>query len=173
MYLVSLQGQVTSSCPSDSGIPTEWTHGTKSPSSPSTSRAGAPIRVMIRIDVATYAESVSWTPIWEIGDPRGPMENGTTYIVRPRMQPENSLASTSRISLGSCQLLVGPASSSRLEQMNVRSSTGATSDGFERARYEFGLFASESFSKVPASTRCWASESYSSAEPSHQWIESG
>ena len=28
-------------------------------------------------------------------------------------------------------------------------------------------------SKVPASTRAWASRSYSSAEPSHQWIESG
>src|SRR5262245_32980406 len=105
MYLVSLQGQVTSSCPSDSGIPTEWTHGTNSPSSPSTSRAGAPILVMIRIDVATYAESVSWTPIWEIGDPSGPIENGTTYIVRPRMQPEKSLPRASRISLGSRQLL--------------------------------------------------------------------
>src|SRR5690349_4278321 len=57
--------------------------------------------------------------------------------------------------------------------MKVRSSTRATSDGLERARYEFGRLASESFSKVPASTSCWASESYSSAEPSHQWIASG
>src|SRR5262249_2457379 len=106
-------------------------------------------------------------------DPIGPIENGTTYIVRPRIQPVKSLSSTSRISRGSRQLFVGPASSSRSEQMKVRSSTRATSEGFERARYEFGRLASESFSKVPASTSCWASESYSSAEPSHQWIESG
>ena len=33
--------------------------------------------------------------------------------------------------------------------------------------------ASESRSKVPASIRSWASESYSSAEPSHQWMASG
>ena len=33
--------------------------------------------------------------------------------------------------------------------------------------------ASESFSNVPASTSSWQSRSYSSADPSHQWIESG
>ena len=33
--------------------------------------------------------------------------------------------------------------------------------------------ASERRSKVPASTSCWASASYSSADPSHQWIASG
>ena len=33
--------------------------------------------------------------------------------------------------------------------------------------------ASESFSKVPLSTIAWQRRSYSSAEPSHQWIESG
>ena len=55
------------------------------------------------------------------------------------------------------------------EQMNVRSSTRATSPGSLRARYEFGRLASESFSNVPASTSSWHSASYSSAEPSHQW----
>src|SRR3954447_18246911 len=104
----------------------------------------------------------------EIGDPSGPIEKGTTYIVRPRMQPAKSLSSASRISEGSRQLFVGPASSSRSEQMNVRSSTRATSDGLERAREELGRLASESFSKVPASTSRWARESYSSADPSHQ-----
>ena len=54
MYLFSaLQGQGTSSWPSASGIPTECTQGTKSPSEPSTSSAPSPIRVMIRIEVAT------------------------------------------------------------------------------------------------------------------------
>src|SRR3954463_15390692 len=106
-------------------------------------------------------------------DPSGPIENGTTYIVRPAMEPRKRSVSVSRISPGSRQLLVGPASASFSEQMKVRSSTRATSPGSERARYEFGRFASASFSNVPASTSCWQSWSYSSAEPSHQWIDSG
>ena len=47
----------------------------------------APMRVMIRMFTATYGESVSCTPMWAIGEPSGPIENGTTYIVRPRMAP--------------------------------------------------------------------------------------
>ena len=77
---------------------------------------------------------MSWTPISEIGEPSGPIENGTTYSVRPRMLPSNSSSSCSRISTGSVQLFVGPASSSLSEQMNVRSSTRATSDGSLSAR---------------------------------------
>ena len=61
-----------------------------------------------------------------------------TYIVRPRIAPSNSPFIVTFISAGSIQLLVGPASSSRCEQMNVRSSTRATSLGSERARKEFG-----------------------------------
>ena len=70
----------------------------------------------------------------EIGEPSGPIEKGTTYMVRPFMHPANSSFRTSRISAGSRQLLVGPASSSLCEQMNVRSSTRATSEGLDRAR---------------------------------------
>ena len=77
---------------------------------------------------------MSWTPISAIGEPSGPIENGTTYSVRPRMLPSKSSSSFSRISCGSVQLFVGPASSSLSEQMNVRSSTRATSDGSESAR---------------------------------------
>ena len=168
MYFSSLHGHGTSSTPSTSGIPTECRQGTNSPSLPSTSSAPWPMRVMILMDTATYAESVSCTPTWAIGDPSGPMEKGTTYIVRPRIEPRNSSVSVSRISSGSRQLLVGPASRSLAEQMKVRPSTRATSLGLERARYEFGRFASESRSKVPASTSCRQSWSYSSAEPSHQ-----
>ena len=51
-------------------------------------------------------------PISAIGEPSGPMLNGTTYSVRPRIAPANLSCSTSRISAGSRQLLVGPASSS-------------------------------------------------------------
>ena len=69
-----------------------------------------------------------------IGEPSGPIENGTTYMVRPCIAPSKRPVICSRISAGSVQLLVGPASSSRSEQMNVRSSTRATSPGSERQR---------------------------------------
>ena len=73
------------------------------------------------------------TPIWLIGEPIGPMEKGSTYIERPFMQPVKSLVSVAFISTGSDQLLVGPASSLFLLQMNVRSSTRATSPGSDLA----------------------------------------
>ncbi len=69
-----------------------------------------------------------------MSEPSGPIENGTTYIVRPTIEPLKKPFSSSRISAGARQLLVGPASSSRSEQMKVRSSTRATSAGSERAR---------------------------------------
>src|SRR4051812_20937800 len=129
MYLVSLHGHGTSCSPSASGLPTEWTAGTKKPSAPIASSAALPMRVMIFIEITTYGESVISTPSAEILDPSGPMQNGTTYIVRPRMQPSNRPLSVSRISAGSLQLLVGPASSAEAEQMNVRLSTRAASEG--------------------------------------------
>ena len=55
--------------------------------------------------------------MWAIGEPSGPIENGTTYIVRPFIAPLNSPVSSSRISAGSRQLLVGPASASASVQM--------------------------------------------------------
>ena len=77
---------------------------------------------------------MSWTPTWLLSEPSGPIENGTTYMVRPRMQPLKISVSVSRISSGARQLLVGPASASSCEQMNVRSSTRATSPGSDRLR---------------------------------------
>ena len=69
-----------------------------------------------------------------MSEPSGPIEKGTTYIVRPLIAPRKRLVSVWRISSGSRQLFVGPASSSRAEQMNVRSSTRATSPGSDSAR---------------------------------------
>ena len=93
----------------------EWmadgTHGTNSPSSPSTSYTSRPMRVMIRMFTTTYGLSDSSTPTCAIGEPSGPIENGTTYSVRPRIEPRNRPLSVSRISAGSIQLLVGPTSS--------------------------------------------------------------
>ncbi len=45
------------------------------------------------------------------------MQNGTTHMVRPRIEPRYRSVMMPRISAGSIQLLVGPASISRSEQM--------------------------------------------------------
>ena len=73
-------------------------------------------------------------PYWVIGLPIGPIAYGMTYIVRPFMQPLYALVIFAFISAGSIQWLVGPASISLFEQMNVRPSTRATSLSCERAR---------------------------------------
>src|SRR6201995_218112 len=138
MYLVSLQGHGTPFCPSASGAPTECNALTKNPSSPIFSHAALPLRVMVRIEPTTYSESVISTPSLGSSAPSGPMQNGTTYMVRPRMQPRYRSVMMDRISAGSIQLLVGPASISFSEQMKVRDSTRATSEGSDKARYEFG-----------------------------------
>jgi len=89
---------------------------------------------MVPMLTTTYGESVISTPRRASGLPIGPIANGTTYMVRPRMAPANTPASSARITCGSRQLFVGPASCSAAEQMNVRDSTRATSSGSERAR---------------------------------------
>jgi hypothetical protein len=111
-------------------------------------------------------------PTWAMGEPSGPMLKGTTYMVRPFMQPLNSafspVCSRARISSGAIQLLVGPASSLLSAQMKVRSSTRATSDGSVTAKKLPGRLASFNFLKVPAATSSWHRRSYSSWLPSHQ-----
>jgi len=132
MYLTGWHGHGTSAWPGASGAPTEWTARTNDPLSSIARRAASPIRVMIRIETTTYGESVISTPSREIAPPSGPMQNGTTYITRPAMHPSKISPNVSRISSGAIQLLVGPASCSRSEQMNVRSSTRATAPGSAR-----------------------------------------
>lgn len=89
---------------------------------------------MVRMETTTYSESVISTPSLGSSAPSGPIQNGTTYMVRPRMQPRYRSFMMDRISPGSIQLLVGPASISFAEQMYVRDSTRATSDGSDNAR---------------------------------------
>ena len=89
------------------------------------------MRAMTRMETTTYSESVISTPNIGFSASTGPMQNGMTYIVRPRMHPRYSSVMTDFISAGSIQLLVGPASASSTEQMKVRSSTRATSVGSE------------------------------------------
>src|SRR5688572_28022075 len=131
------------------------------------------MRVIVRMLATTYGLSVSSTPICAIGLPIGPIENGTTYIVRPRIDPSNSASSVARICSGSRQLFVGPASSSRALQMNVRSSTRATSDGSERARKLPGRLPGSSGISMPDTTICAHRSRYSSSLPSHQTMRSG
>ena len=53
MYFVSLHGQATSFSPGASGLPTECTHGTNSPSVPIRSITARPMRVMMRMLTTT------------------------------------------------------------------------------------------------------------------------
>src|SRR5918993_826813 len=148
MYFVSLHGQGTSVSPGSSGAPTLCRPG-------------------------TYGASVSSTP--NIGDSAfsGPMQYGMTYMVRPRIEPRYSEVMTAFMSAGAIQLLVAPASRGSTEQMNVRSSTLATSVGSDAHQNELGFFSGSSRVKVP----CWTNRSvirvHSSGEPSHHSIRSG
>ena len=74
---------------------------------------------MMCMFATTYGESLISTPILEIGEPSGPMQYGMTYIVRPRIDAVKRSVRSRFILTGSSQLLVGPASSSVLEQINV------------------------------------------------------
>ena len=121
--------------PSASGTPTECRHGTNSPSSPRTSSAPSPIRVMIRMRHRHVGRVGDLDA--DVGDRpsrAGPSRRGRRTSSGPASHPRNSPVSVSRISAGSRQLLVGPASISSVEQMKVRSSTRATSPGSEWAQ---------------------------------------
>src|SRR5919205_3875656 len=106
------------------------------------------MRAMTLIETTTYSESVISTPNIGLLASSGPMQNGMTYMVRPRMHPRYSSVMTDFISAGSIQLLVGPASASSTEQMKVRPSTRATSFGSDAHQNELGFFSSRT--NVPA-----------------------
>src|SRR5690242_13413421 len=110
------------------------------------------MRVMIRIFTTTYSESVICTPYLENLEPTGPMQKGITYKVRPHMQPFIRPLRIDFIFLGSIQLLVGPASFFNRLQINVRSSTLATSLGSLKHAKLFGRFSGSSLMKVPLLT---------------------
>src|SRR5688572_15955926 len=173
MYFSVLHGQATSSSSALSGAPTECRHGTYGACSPIRSSTAPPIRVITRMETTTYGLSVSSTPNIGCSASREPMQNGTTYMVRPRMQPRYSSVIVCFISAGSTQLLVGPASAGSAEQMKVRSLTRATSDGSVRAQKEFGLASPSRRTKVPASTNSSVRRPHSSSDPSHQTTRSG
>src|SRR5699024_11368453 len=96
------------------------------------------------------------------------MQNGTTYIVRPRIAPAYNDPMVAFIPSGSAQWLVGPASASSGEQMKVRSSTRATSAASVRAWNELGRIAGLSRTRVPARTSASVNSSHSAAERSEE-----
>src|SRR2546430_8656691 len=89
------------------------------------------------------------------------------------MLPRYSSVIVRFISDGAIQLLVGPASASSTEQMNVRSSTRAASDGSVRAQNELGLISGFSGTSAPLATSSPVRRSHSAREPSHQTTASG
>src|SRR2546422_913405 len=120
MYLLAgsgSHGQGTSAWPGFNGAPTECMQGMNTPSPASFLSTASPMRVMIRMLTTTYGESVTSMPILQMGESSGPMAKGTTYIVRPCMQPLNMRNNFCFISPGSVQLLVGPACSLVFAQM--------------------------------------------------------
>src|SRR5271166_1126096 len=171
MYLVWSHGHGTSCCPGCSGAPTECKHLTNSAPLSSLSHTAAPERVMICMQTATYSESVTCTPYLGSAASSGPMQNAITYMVRPAIAPRYSSVITVFMSTGSIQLLVGPASDCCREQMNVRSSTRATSSGSDAHQNEFCLRGSRT--KVPLFTRSVVRRRHSSSLPSHQTTSSG
>jgi hypothetical protein len=89
------------------------------------------------------------------------------------MQPANRDAKVERIRSGAIQLLVGPASSSFSEQMNVRSSTRATSEGSEQAAKLPGRSCGLSRTSVPCPVSRPVSCFHSRCDPSHQQTRAG
>src|ERR1700733_1516328 len=131
------------------------------------------MRVMMRMLRTTYELSVSSTPILLIAEPTGPITYGTTYIVRPFIEPSKSLPSLAYASSGAIQLFVGPASSFVLVQMKVSCSTRATSFGFERCKWQPGSLLWLSGVKMPAAIASSVRRFFSSSDPSHQTTLSG
>src|SRR5271169_3772458 len=118
--------------------PREWSPGTKSVELPRRSSATFPMRDIMRMLATTYALSVTSTPTRLCGEAAGPRMYGTTYIVRPFIDPSNKAPMVSFASAGAIQLLVGPASLLSREQINVIFSVRATSLGSLRWRKQFG-----------------------------------
>jgi len=74
---------------------------------------------------------------------------------------------------GAIQLFVGPASFSSTEQIKVRSSTRATSEGSDAQWNELGLMSSLRRVKVPVATRLSVSVAHSASEPVTHEMRSG
>ena len=93
------------------------------------------MRVMRRRLATTYGLSVSCTPTRLYLETRAaPSGKGRRTSFGPSWLPRRGATPCAPLPSGAIQLFVGPASSLRFEQMNVRCSVRATSVGSERCR---------------------------------------
>ena len=106
MYFSELLGQALLSF----GAPTEWMVATQSAPPRMRVKTSVSTRVIRCMLTTTYAESVISTPYRASGESIGPIENGMTYMVWPRIEPAKCGARSSFMAAGAIQLLVGPAS---------------------------------------------------------------
>jgi hypothetical protein len=83
-----LQGQATSFCPGSSGIPTECRHLGVFAVTESFDRLVAHTCHDLHIDDDVGRIRELHAELRD-GEPIGPMQNGITYIVRPRIEPSN------------------------------------------------------------------------------------
>ena len=174
MYLVGLHGHGTSAWPGSSGAPTECTAATKTPLSSIRRSAGA---------AHPGHDPHRHGHVGRVGDLHaragrccrraGPCRTGPrTWSGRAcsrRRSPRRSGASPP----GRSSCWSGPRPLRFSEQMNVRSSTRATSPGSEADQKLFGRSFGFSRVKVPFSTSRPVSRSHSPPEPSHQTTSSG
>ena len=131
------------------------------------------MRVMIRMCTATYGESVSCTPTCAIGEPSGPIEI-RHHVHRAALHRAAEELAELLAHLGRVAPVVGRARVRLLLGADERAVLDAghvvrVGAGQERVRPT----SSSSLSNTPASTISSQSWSYSSCDPSHQWIESG
>ena len=163
----------TSLRPCSSGQPTECTHGTNSPSSPSTSSAGRPIRVMIRIerrDVRGVGQLHA-----DVGDRRAERAHRERHHVHRAAQHRAVEQLRQR---GAHLVRLAPVVGRARVRLALGADERAVLDprdvvGVRQRQVGVRTLGVDSRSNVPASTSVGTSRSYSSAEPSHQWIRSG
>src|SRR5580704_264777 len=125
------------------------------------------MRDMMRMLATTYALSVTSTPTRLCGEATGPRMYGTTYIVRPFIEPLNNPVSVFFASAGASQLLVGPASWGSRVQIKVIFSVRATSVGSLRWRRQFGYVLSFRGNVWPSRSNWSWMLAASASDPSH------
>ena len=158
-----------------SGAPTECRHGTKSPSSPSTSSARlahARHDAHVDDDVGRVGDLDA-----DVRDRRAERAHRERHDVHraARASSREQAGRASRASRrGRTSCWSGRRRALRSEQMNVRSSTRATSLGSERARKQLGrLLPGQALEGAGRRRAARSGASHSSAEPSHQSTRSG
>ena len=174
MYLVSLHGHATSACPGSSGAPTECRPGTNAASSPNLAE---------RCRAHAGHDAHRGDDVGRVGDldaeqrlVRGERPHAVRqHVHRPAAhRAAEPLGEDGLHVVGVHPVVGGPGVTLRVAtQMNVRSSTRATSVGSDAHQNEFGCCFGFSRMNVPDSTSWSVIRVHSSADPSHHTTRSG